>query len=175
MAGLYLYDIYHTPLYPLGNRMNVFAVISILATSGGLILIHWLSRTVSQFVDAYSERRIEELEAQTYRNALTQMHNRHYADLYFEQMAREPANGSHCIAIADIDDFKKVNDTYGHDAGDTTLREFSRIVRENIRHGDQVIRWGGEEFVVILRDVSLDTAHSILDKLRARVEHHVSM
>lgn len=172
MAGLYLLGLSHVPPYYPGDIMRIFAVINILATSLGISLVVWIARTISHQADEYSLQRIETLETQTYRDALTKMYNRHYATQYFDQLAKAPTGAPACIAIVDVDDFTKVNDTYGHDAGDVTLCDISRIMRENLRQSDLVIRWGGEEFVLILQDVNVQTAYDILDNLRLRLARH---
>lgn len=172
MAGLYIFGLYHTPQDDLGAIMRVFATVNILVTSGSVILIIGISRMIGRYVDDYSRKRMEALEVQSYRDALTQMYNRHYADLHFSRLAAENPPRSVCVAIVDLDDFKKVNDTYGHDAGDTTLREISRLMRESLRQTDLVIRWGGEEFVLILHDILPEGAHGVLDKVRHRVSEH---
>ena len=172
MAGLYLMGLAHVPPYYPGEIMRVFAVINILATTMGTSVIVWIARTINHYADAYSAKQIETLETQTYRAALTKMYNRHYATQYFERMAKAPASGPACIAIVDVDDFKKVNDPYGHDTGDVTLCEVSRLMRENLRQSDLVIRWGGEEFVLILQDVEPLMAYDILDNIRLLLAGH---
>ena len=73
--------------------------------------------------------------------------------------------------MADIDNFKQLNDCYGHLAGDHTLQTVARILRENIRPGDSVARFGGEEFAIILPNTKLETALFIAERIR----HAVSM
>jgi diguanylate cyclase (GGDEF)-like protein len=72
------------------------------------------------------------------------------------------------VALIDLDRFKMINDRGGHAAGDLALREFARIGRECIRSGDILGRWGGEEFLLVLPDTTLDTALASVDRLRAR-------
>lgn len=172
MTGLFIFGRWHTPLYPLGDVMFSFAVANILITASGVILLVGLSRQLGFYVDRYTQERITALEAKSYRDALTGMYNRHYAERYFEQRAAEPPGRTLCVAMADLDDFKQVNDTYGHDAGDETLRQVSRLMMDSLRQSDLVIRWGGEEFVLLLQDVEPQTAHGVLEKIRLRVEGH---
>jgi len=70
------------------------------------------------------------------------------------------------IAYGDLDYFKKLNDTYGHDAGDRALRLFSRVVRDSLRDIDMAARWGGEEFVIMFADADASSAAAALDRLR---------
>jgi len=71
-----------------------------------------------------------------------------------------------CLAMIDVDHFKKVNDTYGHPVGDQVLVALSRILRQRLRNSDVVGRYGGEEFAVILPDSTLDQATQVVDQLR---------
>ncbi len=74
------------------------------------------------------------------------------------------------LIIVDIDFFKKVNDAYGHDVGDQVLAKFGEILRGNIRTTDRAARWGGEEFIIVLPNSTLEAAHAIAEKLRLIVE-----
>jgi diguanylate cyclase (GGDEF)-like protein len=74
-----------------------------------------------------------------------------------------------CILI-DIDRFKSVNDTFGHQAGDQVLRDISALLRRTVRAYDIVVRWGGEEFVLVLPGVQLCGARLLADRLRVAVE-----
>jgi diguanylate cyclase (GGDEF)-like protein len=70
----------------------------------------------------------------------------------------------------DIDFFKKVNDTYGHDVGDMVLKEYSHLIKSLIRNEDIFCRIGGEEFMLILPETNLEASHIIVEKLRQAVE-----
>lgn len=74
------------------------------------------------------------------------------------------------IIIADIDYFKKINDTYGHLAGDVALKHFAQILKENLRKSDLVFRIGGEEFLILLPNTTLEEAAKIAENLRAKLE-----
>lgn len=73
------------------------------------------------------------------------------------------------VIIGDIDDFKKINDTYGHDCGDLVLRQIAQILSSCFRSADAVCRWGGEEFLILLADVSKPNALSIVERLRTAI------
>jgi diguanylate cyclase (GGDEF)-like protein len=74
------------------------------------------------------------------------------------------------FALFDVDHFKLVNDTYGHAMGDLVLREVARYLLAFLRRGDTAVRWGGEEFLVILADVSLEGARSFAERVRKAIE-----
>ncbi len=77
------------------------------------------------------------------------------------------------LAICDLDYFKKVNDTYGHIAGDKMLQGFISVVKENLRNSDIVIRYGGEEFILILPAIDLTHAFIVLEKIRLQFEKFI--
>ena len=72
----------------------------------------------------------------------------------------------------DIDDFKNINDTYGHDVGDIVLIDLANIVKKTIRATDYAARWGGEEFMVLLPETSIDETSRIAHELRENVEKY---
>jgi diguanylate cyclase (GGDEF)-like protein len=71
--------------------------------------------------------------------------------------------------VLDIDFFKRINDSLGHAAGDSVLRDFAQATRAELREGDVLARWGGEEFLLMLPDTSADNARAVIERMRARV------
>ena len=89
-----------------------------------------------------------------------------------KELARIRRTGNKAsLAIADIDDFKRINDEYGHPVGDEVLVEVARRFREELREMDSISRWGGEEFMFLLPDVSIDAAVEVMERLRASFEN----
>lgn len=105
---------------------------------------------------------------------LTGMYNRTKLDAVFaNELARVERYGeSVTIILADIDHFKSVNDTYGHQVGDSVLGEFAAILRKLTRETDTAGRWGGEEFLVICSHVDLNGARILAERIRATVAGH---
>jgi len=105
-------------------------------------------------------------------DGLTGLNNRRYLDKHMKILfERAVARGRPLsLCITDIDRFKSVNDTYGHDAGDEVLREFAARVRSTVRGADLACRYGGEEFVVVMPDTTPDTAAAIAERLRMVIE-----
>ncbi|WP_018239418.1 PleD family two-component system response regulator [Ensifer sp. BR816] len=103
---------------------------------------------------------------------LTGLHNRRYLDSHLKLLIdRASARGRPLsICITDIDRFKLVNDTYGHDAGDEVLREFANRVRATVRGADLACRFGGEEFVIVMPDTTPEMATIVAERLRLMVE-----
>lgn len=103
---------------------------------------------------------------------LTGLHNRRYFDrqmpILFEQARGETKPMS--VLVLDIDRFKTVNDTYGHDAGDEVLRAFAKRVRSCIRGEDVLVRFGGEEMVIVAPETSDDVAALVAERIRHKVE-----
>jgi len=79
-------------------------------------------------------------------------------------------NSPLCVAMLDLDDFKQFNDTFGHDAGDSLLRELGRVIREKLRKSDILCRYGGDESVVVLSDSPLPDAKKRVEQISAMVK-----
>ena len=114
----------------------------------------------------------EKLREQALTDQLTGLGNRHYLE---DNLSRELArtlrrNGSVCVAMLDLDHFKKFNDTFGHDAGDILLRKLGELLLKNLRQSDIISRYGGEEFVVVQLDSTLPDVQGRLEKIRELVK-----
>lgn len=104
---------------------------------------------------------------------LTELSNRHRIDeeltLLYERLTRY--NNPFSVILIDLDWFKKVNDIYGHQLGDTTLQELSKILKENVRYLDTVGRWGGEEFIILCPETHFGDAKNMAERIRSSVEN----
>ncbi|KIP99234.1 response regulator PleD [Agrobacterium tumefaciens] len=105
-------------------------------------------------------------------DALTGLNNRRYLDNHLKVLFTRAAARQRplSVCITDIDRFKDVNDTYGHDAGDEVLREFASRLRSTVRGADLACRYGGEEFVVVMPDTPVDMAAAVAERLRSIIE-----
>ncbi|MGK9053166.1 PleD family two-component system response regulator [Neorhizobium sp. CSC1952] len=105
-------------------------------------------------------------------DGLTGLSNRRYLDNHLKVLFDRAAARSRplSVCITDIDRFKSVNDTYGHDAGDEVLKEFAARVRSTVRGADLACRYGGEEFVVVMPDTDAAAAAAIAERLRGIIE-----
>jgi diguanylate cyclase (GGDEF)-like protein len=111
-----------------------------------------------------------DLQMLAFTDALTGLMNRRAFDEIIEREMR----GHRCgeppvLLLIDIDSFKAINDDYGHQAGDEVIRQVGRVLQANSRAGDTVSRYGGEEFVMLLRDLRLERAEAIAERLRTQI------
>lgn len=140
-------------------------VIIAVYTVFGWLLSNWVQER-----QALNQRTSEaqELSKRANTDPLTGINNRRAADAWLEQMGN---SARRCAVIfIDIDHFKSVNDTYGHDIGDAVLKEFSALLRNRVRSHDMVARWGGEEFVVLLSSLTEEEAIGVAENLRTQIE-----
>ena len=102
---------------------------------------------------------------------LTGLHNRRYMSGQLSALVKRATRGGEPVSclLVDIDHFKRINDSFGHDMGDEVLKEFAVRLATNVRAIDLACRFGGEEFVVIMPDTALDDAHRIAERLRLHV------
>ncbi len=105
-------------------------------------------------------------------DALTGLNNRRFLETHLAQALEKAARKGRPLSlmILDIDHFKAVNDTYGHDAGDEVLKVFARRIKRVLRGSDLICRLGGEEFVVVMPDTPLAIAERVAERVRAAVE-----
>lgn len=103
---------------------------------------------------------------------LTNLYNRRYiSGKISEEIQRyERTNRPFSLILTDIDYFKEVNDQFGHDCGDEVLKTISRLLHKEIRNVDTLSRWGGEEFLLLLPDTSLEAAYQVAERMRLKVQ-----
>lgn len=104
-------------------------------------------------------------------DVLTGLFNRRGIKPYLDKCAS--SGEPFCIGMCDIDDFKNVNDSYGHDVGDEVIAEVARIIRADIKPDDHVCRWGGEEFVFLMDKSDIEEAVKIAEKIRSDVASNI--
>jgi len=128
-----------------------------------LIIVVAVQRTVSNY-----QQRLERMAAT---DKLTGLNNRHAGETLFDQALREAVRQQSNLSIIlfDLDHFKRINDEYGHQAGDAVLANSAKAVLSCLRDADIVCRWGGEEFLVILKNCGIDDAFQIAEKIRLTV------
>ncbi len=119
-----------------------------------------------------AKRLMDTLRESTLRDPMTGLHNRRFLEEYVETLVASVHRRKSVVSIlmVDVDFFKKVNDTYGHDAGDSVLKAVAKTLRQTVRASDMVIRYGGEEFMVICLDAVENAGDQVAEKLRTAVE-----
>lgn len=108
------------------------------------------------------------LENYAYKDPLTDAYNRRY---FYEKIKKLPNNTNSLIMI-DIDHFKLINDMYGHEMGDYILKELINLIKILVRKNDIIVRWGGEEFIILLKNVNSNKAVKIAEKIRKTIESY---
>jgi len=129
-------------------------------------LAHWLGSQASIALENVRLHRIVERQAST--DGLTELSNRRQFEevLDVEIQRAERFGGSLALIVADLDDFKQINDRYGHQAGDEVLRAFATVLRETAREVDLPARYGGEEFAILLPQTDATGARRLAERLR---------
>lgn len=156
-----------------GTRFNLIMGIHRFFDSGGKTLGALLIiRNITAEIGLKSKYKNRAKESVT--DALTQLYNRNYLEeflqkqinLYKEKIKANAVDDSFCIAVIDIDFFKKINDVYGHQAGDYALKILATLMTKTFRKDDVVCRFGGEEFIVVFSKTKVQGARVALEKLR---------
>jgi len=112
-------------------------------------------------------RAFEKTQLQAQTDGLTGLINRRTLETELRALLRD--NRPFALALADLDHFKRLNDTHGHEEGDRSLRLFSHVLRQVLRDDDLVARWGGEEFLIALPDADAQAAVEVMDRIRAHL------
>lgn len=115
-----------------------------------------------------------ELEFLSTHDPLTKLYNRHYFNRLFinNEQHDKSARAGMCLVMIDIDYFKEINDTLGHNVGDRILEQVSQVLQHCVRESDVVARWGGEEFVILCQQSSLPLVESLCVRIAERIKHY---
>ena len=114
----------------------------------------------------------EKLDYNSNHDVLTGLYNRRFFEGIMKR-SKEEKETSYSVAMLDVDDFKKINDTYGHETGDRVLAAVSKCIEASLPENAVAVRWGGEEFVIYLPQVDNDRAMEILDVFRTKLSEQV--
>lgn len=135
--------------------------------------IELMNKQLKEFRQIVDERD-RELERLATTDKLTGAYNRtKFDEIIDREMERfRRYNEPLSMIMFDIDNFKEINDTYGHNIGDNVLKKIAGITKETIRKIDYLVRWGGEEFMIISPKTNLEKAHSLAERLRSTIESY---
>lgn len=162
--------------HKLGHRVPVCVRVAPIRSESGKIL-----GAVEVFSDVtakeQAERRVRELESMAFLDSLTSLPNRRYTELKVKQAVEEWEQFGRAfgLLLLDIDHFKQVNDVSGHEAGDAVLKAVSGTLAKSLRKTDLVGRWGGEEFLGLLPDVSAAQLRYLAERCRVLAENSRAM
>lgn len=159
------------PLSSFPESLSIICLfINVQTTFIGVMIVLVVADYIHSLIAEYRNKKIEEYREKAHRDPLTGQYNRHYADYLWTSIPREVP---YVIAMLDLDDFKKINDKFGHNVGDEVLITVADIINSSLRASDTIIRWGGEEFLILLQNIDLETAEIVLNKLREAVHDHI--
>jgi len=135
-------------------------------------IVGWLILLTMTFFIIKNKRLVEELEYHSLTDNLTQAFNRRYLEQYFEKFLTESSGQKQPLSILliDVDHFKKINDEFGHNAGDMVLQRLAVEITVIIRKSDVFVRMGGEEFALLLPNTDLNQANIMAEGIRNKVQ-----
>ena len=154
------------PVSFMGRSLGVLhatAAPGVVATK--LQISHLTTRGIQAGARIGTVRAFQKTQRQASTDSLTGLVNRRS----LEESVRNLAGLSFAVALADLDHFKRLNDTRGHEAGDNALRQFADVLRKTLREGDIAARWGGEEFVLLMPRANSQQAIEIIGRIRANL------
>lgn len=143
-----------------------------------LIVVAFITGQLSELRSALKTQKaelagaLERVQELATRDDLTSLPNRRHMTelLQAEERRRAQGGAPACLALLDVDWFKKINDTYGHAVGDEVLRDLAQAGRLVLRENDVLARWGGEEFLLLLRETQLEAAKTVVERLKEYVQ-----
>ena len=120
------------------------------------------------------KKTLTELDYHAKQDPLTGLYNRRYFNGFLENEIERSKRHNHefCLLMLDLDNFKGINDSYGHLCGDDVLRDVAQILKKKIRRGDMVTRLGGDEFCIVLPETSITGAHHLAEEIIIAIEAH---
>jgi len=155
--------------------LHILGYIATLYLPNYLMLLIWLSSGCIDIIFILKLGKVtRSFHKAMYIDTLTQLNNRDFfyvsiSDL-MEKLKKKTSHIS--LLMIDLDNFKNINDTYGHTAGDEILKQLSNVLKYNIRTIDIATRWGGDEFVITLPGVNINDAFKIADRIRRNIHSH---
>lgn len=156
------------PLRQLGSDYQALVLLNEVLVGGFLMMAVGNMLTRERIAAQILKLQLEEV---AHVDALTGVYSRRHIQAALDMALQERGHDGPPLSVIlfDIDHFKSVNDTHGHNVGDDLLRGISRVAQQRLRFADVVGRWGGEEFVVICPETTLDEAHQVAENLRERI------
>lgn len=159
---------YCVPMTFMGSPLGVIHALGAVPPGDPALFLSRLETVATQASNRLgAARSLAQAQLQASTDPLTGLHNRRAFEAAFREL--ESSGHPFTLAVADLDHFKRLNDAHGHDAGDLALRTFAKVVRECTRADDIAVRYGGEEFVLVLCGMKAVGGVRVLDRIRARL------
>ncbi|WP_070120905.1 GGDEF domain-containing protein [Bacillus marinisedimentorum] len=151
------------------NGLHLMNIVTLFLTLA--IATHFF-RTVTVSAEDNLVELNKELEVLANTDMLTNLLNRRsmFAIINEEAEHLKKFQKPHTLILADIDDFKSINDSFGHDCGDFVLKECSSFLKSSLRKNDYIARWGGEEFLIVLHETDQNEAYRMIERIRANLD-----
>lgn len=164
---------YTEPFYNIDNPVIEFSLYTFNSICTFLFLILFSLIYVFEIKWTHAKLRHQNtiLEQLANTDPLTGLYNRRSMQMFIDQAMQSDLSFS--LIMGDIDDFKKINDTYGHDFGDIALHDIAQIAVEQVGEHGYVCRWGGEELLILISNSTHDQTYQIAESIRQHVEHHI--
>lgn len=157
LSGLFAYFTSNNLSFTIGFIV-LYLILATISVFAGVVIISYMQNYMKMY---------EKMESEAMHDALTGLLNRRHFNQCISELDPEPPVS---MLMMDIDHFKKINDTYGHSAGDMVLKMVADTIKKVITDKRSIARTGGEEFAVILRNRTLDEAKIIAEELRLAIE-----
>ena len=158
------------PVYTLDRTVNIVLVVfSSFAMVFSTIFYNVLYIYASESERDSLEKKNKQLSEDAHVDVLTNLLNRRGFMPMVERLMLNKGKSHFCIAFCDIDDFKRINDSFGHDAGDEVLRHITGLIKRDMNDCD-ICRWGGEEIVILMKDYDMDDAKEKMEYVRKLIE-----
>lgn len=168
---------------------NLFATQAPLIILTNIVLLHFIGYVIQHYffpdvawliwlvvgcIDAFFGFKCGIYIQSIFKDTLTGLYNRSYFFLFLDKALADMRIRKTFVSLlmVDIDNFKNVNDTYGHLIGDIVLKQIGSALQQNIRKNDCVFRWGGEEFTIVLPATEIESAMNIAERLRLCIENY---
>ena len=138
-------------------------------------LLEEVTNKYDEFIEE-QDKELNEIRLESNKDSLTDLYNRKFLFNYINLIIKENKKDDFALIFIDLDNFKPVNDNFGHEKGDKILKKVANILKENFRKTDFIIRLGGDEFIVLidLQNNHIDDIKRVMDSLRKRVEENLN-
>ena len=161
------FDAYLFQTYDFRPISTLFSNVVLIAIWIVFILVAYTEKLITKI----QQTSLHEMEESSLRDTLTGINNRRFAEKFFKEEIKNDKGFRCFFCLIDIDNFKSINDTYGHNAGDLVLRVLGDVLSRNIRKTDLACRWGGEEFLIAMPGCGIETGLSTMERIRHDFEN----